>query len=59
ARTVCILGPEEVAEGKVKVRNMGTHEEKLIDLEAAAKFLGNFGGMPYNGVMPGIEEALD
>ncbi|MEG2864249.1 MAG: histidine--tRNA ligase [Eggerthellaceae bacterium] len=59
ARMVCILGPDEVAAGKVKMRNMGTHEEKLIDLAAATKFLGNFGGMPYNGVMPSLEKSID
>ncbi len=36
AHTIAILGPDELAQGQVKLRNMATHEEKLVKLEDAA-----------------------
>ncbi len=40
ARTIAVLGPDELALGQVKLRNMATHEEKLVKLEDAAASLG-------------------
>lgn len=34
-RVIAVLGPDELADGKVKLRNMATHEEKLVKLEDA------------------------
>lgn len=33
ARLVAILGPDELAEGKAKLRDMNTHEESLVDVD--------------------------
>ena len=35
ARIIAILGPDELEQGQVKLRNMATHEEKLVKLEDA------------------------
>ena len=42
AKKVAILGPDELSEGKVKVRNMASHEERLVDLAAVKTILANF-----------------
>ena len=42
AKKVAILGPDELSEGKVKVRNMASHEERLVDLAAVKAILANF-----------------
>ena len=34
SRLVAILGPDELAEGKVKIRDMANHEESMVDLDA-------------------------
>ena len=47
ARRVAILGPDELAQGKVKVRDMGTHEEHLLDIDAMERFFGQFGGKKF------------
>ena len=49
ARAVMILGPDEVAAGKAKVRNMQTHDEKLVDIVAMKQLLGQFGGQLVGG----------
>ena len=36
AHIIAIVGPDELAVGQVKLRNMTTHEEKLVELENAA-----------------------
>lgn len=46
SRTVVILGPDELAAGKARMRNMRTHEERLIDIDPALKLLSQFGGQP-------------
>ncbi len=33
ARLVAVLGPDELAQGNVKLRNMETHEERLVAIE--------------------------
>ena len=32
AEMVAVVGPDELANGQVKLRNMNTHEEKLVEL---------------------------
>lgn len=49
ARKVAIIGPDELAEGKVKVRDMGTHEERFVEIAAYEKFVAQFGGVPFEG----------
>ncbi len=44
---VAILGPDELAEGKVKVRNMASHQERLVDVANAKAVLAKFGGQPF------------
>ena len=39
AANVAILGPDELANGQVKLRNMATHDEKLVKLEDAVSCL--------------------
>jgi histidyl-tRNA synthetase len=36
ARKVIVLGPDEVAEGVAKIRDMETHEEQAVKLDAVA-----------------------
>ena len=36
ARLIVILGGDELAEGKVKVRNMQTHDEELVPVDDLA-----------------------
>ena len=36
ARKVIVLGPDEVAEGVAKIRDMETHEEQVVKLDAVA-----------------------
>ena len=40
AAFVAVLGPEEMAAGKVKLRNMKTHEENLVELAEVKDALG-------------------
>lgn len=40
ARRVAILGPDELAEGRVKLRDMATHEEALVGLDEVLAELG-------------------
>lgn len=42
ARVVAVLGPDELVQGKVKVRDMATHEEQLVALEG---FAGTVAGL--------------
>ena len=39
ARKVVVLGPDEVAQGVAKVRDMATHEEQAVKLDAVAEAL--------------------
>ena len=47
ATRVVVMGPDELASGKVKARNMRTHSETLIDLASMKTLLAHFGGAPY------------
>ena len=49
AARVAVLGPDEVAAGQVKVRNMRTHAERSVDLAAMLALLARFGGEPVGG----------
>lgn len=49
ARMVAVLGPDELAAGKVRVRNMRTHAEKLVDIESGKRLLSQFGGHLMGG----------
>ena len=42
ASMVAILGPDELSEGKVKMRNMTSHAERLVDLAAVKAILAKF-----------------
>ena len=42
ASMVAILGPDELSAGKVKVRNMTSHAERLVDLAAVKAVLAKF-----------------
>lgn len=56
---VAILGPDELAAGKVKVRNMASHEERLVSIERVRAILGKFGGMPFSGDVVAVEDIFD
>ena len=43
-RVVIVLGPDELAQGKARVRNMTTHAQRLVDIAAAKRLLAQFGG---------------
>ncbi len=58
ARMTVILGPDELAEGKIKARNMVTRREALIEFEAVKKLLAHFGGLPFGGEAPKIEDVF-
>ena len=47
ATLVLVLGPDELAAGKVKARNMRTHSEGLVDLAAIKALLAHFNSEPY------------
>ena len=48
-RAVIVLGPDELAQGKARVRNMTTHAERLVDIAAAKRLLAQFGGNLVGG----------
>ncbi|OUO92015.1 histidine--tRNA ligase [Gordonibacter sp. An230] len=54
AGIVAVLGPDEVAAGQVKVRNMRTHTERPVDLEAMLALLARFGGEPVGGAAAAV-----
>lgn len=57
-RLVAVLGPDELASGKVKVRNMKTHQERIVDLANAKALLARFGGAPFSGAAPSLDEVF-
>ena len=61
ATVVAVLGPDELASGQVKARNMRTHAERLVDLAAVRALLARFGGEAVGGgtVPARIEEVFD
>lgn len=50
ACVVVILGPDELAQGKARVRSMQKHSEKLVDIDAAKRLLSQFGGQLVGNV---------
>ena len=58
SRTVAVLGPDELAAGEVKVRNMSTHHERLVKLDQAKTLLAQFGGEPFGGAHASIEDVF-
>ena len=58
AVVVAVLGPDELAAGQVKVRNMRTHQESAADLAALKKLLAHFGGEPFGGEADSLEAML-
>lgn len=54
---VAVLGPDELAAGQVKVRNMRTHKERSVDIVALKKLLARFGGGTF-GSVDSFETAL-
>ena len=58
AAQVAVLGPDELAEGKVKVRNMQTHEERLADLAATKALLARLSAEPQGFEPPSIDEVF-
>ena len=57
-RVVIVLGPDELAAGEVKVRNMSTHHERLVKLDQAKALLAQFGGEPFGGAHASIEDVF-
>ena len=58
SRMVAVLGPDELAAGQVKVRNMATHHERLVKLDQAKALLAQFGGEPFGGAHASIEDVF-
>ncbi|BAK45290.1 histidine--tRNA ligase [Eggerthella sp. YY7918] len=56
AVAVVVFGPDELATGKAKVRNMQTHTERLVDLAAVRTLLARFGGDPYGVEATSVDE---
>ena len=55
---VAVLGPDELAAGEVKVRNMSTHHERLVKIDQAKMLLAQFGGEPFGGAHASIEDVF-
>ncbi len=58
AMLVAVLGPDELAQGQVKVRNMNSHQERLVDLNKAKALLAKFGGAPFEGEVLSAEDVF-
>lgn len=56
---VVVLGPDELAQGQVKVRNMQTHKERMVDLEKIKDLLSHFGGQPYGEGFATFDEVVN
>ena len=59
ATLVAVLGPEEVAAGKVKLRNMKTHTERLVDLSKVKAILDHFANSATSPAAEEIDSALE
>ena len=53
-----VMGPDELAAGQVKARNMQTHEEHLVDLAAAKSLLACLAAEPSGPEHLGIAEVF-
>ena len=58
AHLVAVLGPDELATGQVKVRNMQTHKERLAELGKVKELLSRFGGEPFGGAHVAVDEVF-
>lgn len=58
ARMVAVLGPDELAAGKIKARNMKTHEERLVDLKVVHTLLARFAGEPFGAALPTVDDVF-
>ncbi|WP_225749870.1 MULTISPECIES: histidine--tRNA ligase [unclassified Paraeggerthella] len=58
ASMVAVLGPDELARGEVTVRNMQTHRERAIELSKIKALLAHFGGEPFDGRAPSVDEVF-
>lgn len=58
AHVVAVLGPDELATGKIKARNMKTHEERLVDLQAVRALLAHFAGEPFGAALPTVDDVF-
>lgn len=58
AERVAILGPDELAAGQVKVRNMHTHLERSVDLALVKKLLSGFGGEPFGASVANLSDVF-
>lgn len=58
AHLVAVLGPDELAAGQVKVRNMQTHKERLAELGKVKELLSRFGGEPFGGAHVAVDEVF-
>lgn len=58
ASTVVIMGPDELAQGQIRLRSMKKHDERLVDFEATKRLMVQFGGRPM-GVAKGNPIDLD
>ena len=58
AAMVAVLGPDELAAGAVTVRNMQTHNERLVDLARMKDLLSHFGGLPYGEGSRTVDEVM-
>ena len=59
ATLVAVLGPEEVQAGKVKLRNMKTHTERLADLSKVKEILAHFANSATSPAAEEIDSALE
>ena len=59
ATLVAVLGPEEAAAGKVKLRNMKTHTERLVDLSKVKAILDRFANSATSPEAEEIDSALE
>ena len=59
ATLVAVLGPEEAAAGKVKLRNMKTHTERLVDLSKVKAILDHFANSATSPAAEEIDSALE
>lgn len=58
AHVVAVLGPDELAAGEVTLRNMQTHDELAVSLEALRALLGGFDGNTQGGMCASMENIL-
>lgn len=58
AMLVAVLGPDELAQGMVKVRNMNSHQERLVEVAKVKALLAKFGGAPFEGEVLSAEDVF-